>query len=285
MESGERNEEKTKVVVVMGATGSGKSRLAIDLAAYFPVEVINADAMQIYRGLDVLTNKVPLQDRCGVPHHLLGTADTGVDFTSRDFRTLAIRNIDDVSSRGCLPVVVGGTNYYIQRWGRTDNFRYDCCFIWVDASLPELDRYVGERVDSMMEAGLLDEVYYIYDPDADYTRGLKQAIGVREFEKFFSSLLSSSEKDHQSINDEVSGGSIKSSSMMSGHEGNYQLSKIDLLRRIQDSDNSNLKILLNEAIDELKANTRRLVRRQVSSTADTTSILHQYFSNTLLLSF
>uniref|UniRef100_A0A1D1Y884 tRNA dimethylallyltransferase 2 n=1 Tax=Anthurium amnicola TaxID=1678845 RepID=A0A1D1Y884_9ARAE len=109
-----QREKKTKVVVVMGATGSGKSRLAIDLASHFPLEVVNADSMQVYRGLDVLTNKVPLQDRRGVPHHLLGFVDASVDFTSRDFRDLAIPIIEDVSSRGCLPVVVGGTNYYIQ---------------------------------------------------------------------------------------------------------------------------------------------------------------------------
>lgn len=118
-----------------------------------------------------------------------------------------------------------------------------------------------------MEAGLLDEVYHIYDPDADYTRGLKQAIGVREFEKFFSTLFSGSEKDHQSIHDGAWGGSMKFISMMAGHEGGYQPSTIDLLRRVRDTDDSHLMILLNEAIEELKANTRRLVRRQVSSAA------------------
>lgn len=57
--------EKPKMVVIMGPTGSGKSRLAIDLASYFPVEIINADSMQVYRGLDVLTNKVPPEDQNG----------------------------------------------------------------------------------------------------------------------------------------------------------------------------------------------------------------------------
>lgn len=57
--------EKPKVVVIMGPTGSGKSRLAIDLASHFHVEIINADSMQVYRGLDVLTNKVPPEDQIG----------------------------------------------------------------------------------------------------------------------------------------------------------------------------------------------------------------------------
>lgn len=59
------DEEKPKVVVIMGPTGSGKSKLAIDLASHFPVEVINADSMQVYNGLDVLTNKVPLHEQKG----------------------------------------------------------------------------------------------------------------------------------------------------------------------------------------------------------------------------
>lgn len=106
--------EKPKVVVIMGPTGSGKSRLAIDLASHFPVEIINADSMQVYRGLDVLSNKVPPEDQNGVPHHLLGTVSPDVEFTAKEFRDSAVSVIDDIISRGCLPMIVGGTNYYIQ---------------------------------------------------------------------------------------------------------------------------------------------------------------------------
>lgn len=107
--------KKPKVVVIMGPTGSGKSKLAIDLASHFPIEVINADSMQVYRGLDVLTNKVPLSDQkginynisvcffpeflsayeigslvVGVPHHLLGNISPNVEFTAKEFRDSAI---------------------------------------------------------------------------------------------------------------------------------------------------------------------------------------------------
>lgn len=61
-----KEEQKPKVVVIMGPTGSGKSKLAIDLASHFPVEIINADSMQVYKGLDVLSNKVPLQEQKGL---------------------------------------------------------------------------------------------------------------------------------------------------------------------------------------------------------------------------
>lgn len=132
-------ETKPKIVVIMGPTGSGKSKLAIDLAAHFPIEIINADSMQVYHGLDVLTNKVTLPDQkgtfflylllsllfpkcflilfknlAGVPHHLLGTINPNVEFTSKDFRDAAIPLIKDILFRNHLPVIVGGTNFYIQ---------------------------------------------------------------------------------------------------------------------------------------------------------------------------
>ncbi|GAB2214867.1 hypothetical protein Droror1_Dr00019232 [Drosera rotundifolia] len=105
---------KPKLVVIMGPTGSGKSKLAIDLASQFPIEIINADSMQVYKGLDVLTNKVTVDERNGVPHHLLGTVDSSVEFTSKDFRDSATLLIDEILSRNHLPVIVGGTNFYIQ---------------------------------------------------------------------------------------------------------------------------------------------------------------------------
>ncbi|XP_074560319.1 tRNA dimethylallyltransferase 2 isoform X2 [Curcuma longa] len=272
--------------------------------------------MQVYRGLDVLTNKVPVPERNGVPHHLLGCIDPSVGFTSRDFRDLAIPIIDDVLSREGLPVVVGGTNYYIQalvspflvddlvedvaacsldelrencgvdeiasferlkevdpvaanrihpndlrkikryldlyeslgvlpsnlfqgenaeKWGRSDNFRYNCCFVWVDVSLPILDRYVEQRVDSMLDSRLLNEVCGIYNQNTDYTKGLYQAIGVREFEMFFKSYFS-----------------IKESTEV----------QWPYFSEIVDTNGVRLKNMLAEAIEKLKSNTRKLVHRQ-----------------------
>ena len=103
-----------RVVYVVGPTGSGKSRLGIDIARACNGEVINADAMQMYRGLDVACAKVPVPERLGLAHHLLSFLPPSCMMTVRDFRSLASAVIDDVVSRGKLPVVVGGTGYYIQ---------------------------------------------------------------------------------------------------------------------------------------------------------------------------
>ncbi|PKI78754.1 hypothetical protein CRG98_000821 [Punica granatum] len=329
----------------MGSTGAGKSKLAIDLAAYFPIEVINADSMQVYGGLDVLTNKVPLDEQKGVPHHLLGTVNPNEEFTAKMFRDLAIPLIDRICSRNHLPVIVGGTNYYIQalvspflmdeaanhmddgglsealgeehpdsevdsgesncnvsfdrlkaidpiaanrihpnnkrkinqylslyarsgvvpsklfqektveNWGRVENFRYRCCFICVDASLPVLDRYVEERVDVMVDSGLLNEVCDIYDIDADYSRGLRQAIGVREFETFLRVYLS--KIGHAKVDASDTGLTYLESPKQVG-----EMLKENMKAILESSIEDQLKVLLEGAIESVKANTRRLVRQQ-----------------------
>ncbi|KAI1111926.1 IPP transferase-domain-containing protein [Nemania sp. NC0429] len=103
------------LVAIIGATGTGKSDLAVDLAVRFDGEIINADAMQMYRGLPVITNQLSPEERRGIPHHLLAHLDPlEPTWTSGLFVREAQRLIKDIRSRGKLPIVVGGTHYYIQ---------------------------------------------------------------------------------------------------------------------------------------------------------------------------
>ncbi|KAL0759576.1 hypothetical protein Bca101_075726 [Brassica carinata] len=178
-----------KVVFVMGATGSGKSRLAIDLATRFQTEIINSDKIQVYKGLDVLTNKVTPQECRGVPHHLLGVFDSEAgNLTATDFCRLASQEISTLSANNKLPIVAGGSNSYIEALANhSSGFllnKYQCCFIWVDVSLPVLNSFVSKRVDRMMEAGLLEEVREVHDPKADYSVGIRRAIGVPELHEY-----------------------------------------------------------------------------------------------------
>lgn len=101
-------------VVVIGPTGSGKSKLGIELAQRFDGEVVNADAIQMYKGLDVATAKVTDEETMGVPHHLLSFLEPQQQATVREFRDLASSAIADIRARGKLPIVVGGTMYYVQ---------------------------------------------------------------------------------------------------------------------------------------------------------------------------
>ncbi|KAE9374803.1 mitochondrial putative tRNA dimethylallyltransferase [Stipitochalara longipes BDJ] len=106
---------KDPLLVVLGATGTGKSQLAIDLAKRFNGEVINGDAMQMYDGLPIITNKITVEEQQGIPHHLLGFIALNEEpWRVGLFKKKAGQIIREIRSRERLPIVVGGTHYYTQ---------------------------------------------------------------------------------------------------------------------------------------------------------------------------
>ncbi|KAH6684280.1 mitochondrial putative tRNA dimethylallyltransferase [Halenospora varia] len=106
---------KDPLIVILGATGTGKSQLAVDLAVKYDGEIINGDAMQMYDGLPIITNKVTVEEQQGIPHHLLGFIALDEEAWRVDmFKDRASKIIKEIRSRGRLPIVVGGTHYYTQ---------------------------------------------------------------------------------------------------------------------------------------------------------------------------
>ncbi|KNX36820.1 tRNA (adenosine(37)-N6)-dimethylallyltransferase MiaA [Luteipulveratus halotolerans] len=102
------------VVAVVGPTATGKSDLGIALAQRLDGEVVNADASQLYRGMDIGTAKVPVAERHGVPHHQLDTLDVTQDSTVADYQRDARADIDAVLARGRRPLLVGGSGLYLR---------------------------------------------------------------------------------------------------------------------------------------------------------------------------
>jgi len=124
------------LVVVVGATGTGKSGLSLDIAERLaergqPVEIVNADAMQLYRGMDVGTAKLPVDGRRGIRHHMLDVLDPLEEASVADFQTDARRVIDDIESRGAWPLLVGGSGLYVS------SVIYDFEFPGTDATIRE----------------------------------------------------------------------------------------------------------------------------------------------------
>lgn len=105
--------KKPKIVVVVGPTASGKTGVAIELAKRFNGEVVSADSRQVYRGMDIGTAKVTTEEMQGITHHLLDVASPTEVYTASDFARDAKIVIDDIISRGKLPIVAGGTFFYI----------------------------------------------------------------------------------------------------------------------------------------------------------------------------
>ncbi|GAB7358069.1 hypothetical protein MBLNU230_g0231t1 [Neophaeotheca triangularis] len=280
------------LIAVIGATGTGKSQLAIEIARKYNGEVINGDAMQLYDGLPVITNKVTEEERKGVPHHLLGKI--GLDeqtWVVGKFVRNALGVVEEIRGRGKLPVLVGGTHYYTQnllfrdqelgdpggnqegeeyveakedkwpilgestevvhqelrrvdpvmadRWHPNDRrkiqrslelflqtgrkasdiyaeqrlrkqgaagesahgyvpfMRFRTLMLWVHTDTPVLHERLANRVDKMLDAGLLEEVHTLNafaDQQAlagqpmDETKGIWVSIGYKEFKPYQQAL-------------------------------------------------------------------------------------------------
>ena len=100
------------VVAVLGPTASGKSALGLSLAARYGGEIINCDSTAVYRGFDIGTDKVPVEARQGIPHHLIDIAAPTEVYTAARYARDAARTIREVHGRGHLPIIVGGTGFY-----------------------------------------------------------------------------------------------------------------------------------------------------------------------------
>ena len=122
-----------KTIVICGATATGKSDLAVDLAKEIGAEIINADSMQIYRGMDIGTAKLSVEERQGIPHHLLDVLDVYQDATVAWYQELARKAVTEIHGAGKHAIIVGGTGLYIKS-------------ILDDLNFPDTDAQVRQRL-------------------------------------------------------------------------------------------------------------------------------------------
>ncbi len=106
--------EKQKLIVLTGPTAVGKSKLSIALAKTIGGEIISADSMQVYKYMNIGTDKISPEKMDGVPHHLIDFLEPSEDFNVFEFQKLVKESIEDIASRGHVPIIVGGTGFYIQ---------------------------------------------------------------------------------------------------------------------------------------------------------------------------
>ena len=259
-----------KIMIIVGPTAVGKTALSVELAKHFNGEIINGDSLQVYKGLDIGTAKVTEKEKEGVCHHLLDICEWDEPFTASDFKEKAEAAIADITGRGKLPIIVGGTGLYIQSllegyhlggsvpheeiltyrkqldsWSDEDLFEkiaelgieipqinrrramraleidqlggqlennqpdYEALLICLDDERERLYERINQRVDLMIEAGLLEEARWLFEkaPTSQASKG----IGYKELFPYFEGQMS-----------------------------------------------------LEEAVDKLKQNTRRFAKRQLT---------------------
>jgi tRNA dimethylallyltransferase len=107
-------ENRIKILVILGPTASGKTAYSVKLAKKVGGEIISADSRQVYKGLDLGTGKVTKKEMAGIKHYLLDVADPRWKFTVHDYVKLAEKAIEEIDSRGKVPIICGGTGFYIQ---------------------------------------------------------------------------------------------------------------------------------------------------------------------------
>ena len=184
-------------IFIMGPTGVGKTKLSVELAKIFDAYIINCDAVQVYKGLDIGSAKVTEEEKCGIKHFLFDIKNPDEEYNVKDYQT-DLRNLFDKYSDKNL-IIVGGTGLYATagaydyRFNEEERFLQkditslvepkllypDAHFIGLTTSRENLYQIINKRVDKMVKDGLIDEVKELYKKYPN-SLILKRAIGYKE---------------------------------------------------------------------------------------------------------
>ena len=151
-------EKKQPLIAVVGPTASGKTAVGIELAKEYNGEVISADSMQIYKGMDIATAKPDKEEMQGIPHHLISELEPTSSFSVAEYVKLAQQKIEDIAARGKLPILVGGTGLYVS--SLIDNINFDNAI--TDGSVR---RKLTEEAECIGNEAMLERLREI-DPEA-----------------------------------------------------------------------------------------------------------------------
>lgn len=172
----EQAAEKKPLIVLTGPTAVGKTALSIQLAKRIGGEIISADSMQVYRHMDIGTAKIRLEEMDGVPHHLIDILEPTEDFNVVRFQALARAAAEDIYSRGKIPIVAGGTGFYIQA------LLNDIDFTQIDENTQFREEM--ERLAAEQGAEVLHERLRAVDPEsaeAIHANNVKRVIRALEY--------------------------------------------------------------------------------------------------------
>lgn len=176
-----------KLLIIGGCTAVGKSDFALELSKYLKMEIISADSVQVYKGVEIATSKPTKAEMTQCKHHLVDFVSPFNTFNAYDFVQNATKAIDEISKSGKLPVIVGGTGLYIDSLLKGFDFqgasqppKYNFKYIFLNDNRENLYSKINRRVDKMMQAGLIDEVKALRKIGVTKECQCMQAIGYKE---------------------------------------------------------------------------------------------------------
>lgn len=269
--------------MIIGPTAVGKTKLSIELAKKFSGEVISGDSMQIYRGMDIGTAKITVGEMEGVPHHLLDIRNPEEPFSVAEFQELVRQKITEITNRGNLPMIVGGTGLYIQ------SVIYDYRF----SSAPSDEQFRKKMEIKAQEEGnhVIHKMLHQVDPDGAekiHPNNLRRVIRALEiyhctgktvsqvqelqmpehlYQDALIGLTMEREKLYKRINDRVDQmmeqGLLEEVKQLyqSGLKGCQSIQAIGYKELYDYFDG---KIALEDAVEQLKQNSRRYAKRQLT---------------------
>lgn len=278
--------KKDKIVVIVGPTAVGKTALSIQLAKKFNGEIISGDSMQIYKDLDIATAKVTPAEMKGIPHHLIDIKEIEEEYSVSDFQSEASQKIKEITNRGNLPIIVGGTGLYIE------SLLYPVSHAQVEAN-EELRVELGKIANDMGNKELWDRLNEV-DPKAaqkihpNNVRRVIRAIEVYEetgqlfsdfqnernkkesdYDVFLIGLNTERERLYERINQRVDemakAGLIEEAQRLwkkVGPELNVQSARGIGYKELFDYFNQESSF--EEAINAVKQNSRRYAKRQIT---------------------
>ena len=279
--------DKKRIFAVVGPTAGGKTALAIELAKRLDGEVISCDSMQIYRGMDIGTAKPSNEEMQGVTHHMLDVADPRLTFSSEDYSLLAEKCIDDIVSRGKMPIFCGGTGLYLDcvlRGVRDDGANEDPKFRaemeslaamygngYVHARLAEIDPEAAQAIheNNLKRVIRALEVYHMTGKTKTELDRISRTAESKYEAKIIYLCFNSRELLYERINRRVDimleNGLEKevrklyeSGALCGDTTAGQAIGYKEMLKYIEG------QITLSEAADEIKQNSRRYAKRQLT---------------------
>lgn len=266
------------VLVILGPTASGKTALSLKIAGELNGEVISADSRQVYRGMDIGTDKILEGERRGIPHHLIDVAKPSDRFTVADFKKLAEEKIEEILARGRLPILCGGTGLYLR--SITENFQ-------IPPENPDFRRFLRQELEEKGATALHKKLAEV-DPESAQkispnnipylTRALeifhttgrpKQAARLPSPYRILQIGLNPPrevlfERIHRRVDSQLERGLVGEVKSLLAQGYSPNLAALKTLGYREIIEHMNGKISLNEAADLIKKNTRNFAKRQMT---------------------